>query len=287
MSWFRRGSRNQAAANVDPEVGTGVEDAADEVEETDEQRAAREEAEELERAERALHARRAALADADASRRELGPLDAAEVDDEVTRVDLGALRLPPRQGMELRLELEEKTQRVVGVTVALAGSSVQMQAFAAPRRDGVWDDIRGEIAAQVARQGGTADEVPGTFGREVLARLPARTPDGRTGHQVARFTGVDGPRWFLRAVFHGKAAVDEEAARELEEVVRGTVVVRGDEAMAPRDLLPLRLPTQPGTVQPTAGAAAEQAEGGGQAGGEPGTGPLDPFRRGPEITETR
>ncbi|HEX5534351.1 MAG TPA: DUF3710 domain-containing protein [Actinomycetales bacterium] len=205
-----------------------------------------------------------------------GPLDVTDADDDVNRIDLGALRIPPREGMELRLELEEANQRVVAVTVTLGESSVQMQAFAAPRTEGIWDDIRTEIAAQVAKQGGTADEVPGTFGREVLARIPARTPDGRTGHQVARFTGVDGPRWFLRAVFNGPAAVDESAAEDLEQVVRGTVVVRGVEAMAPRDLLPLKLPAQPGGA--TAGTAEE---------GEDGMGPLDPFRRGPEITEIR
>jgi hypothetical protein len=205
-----------------------------------------------------------------------GPLDVLDADDEVNRIDLGALLIPPREGMELRLELEEATQRVVAVTVTLGESSVQMQAFAAPRTEGIWDDIRTEIAAQVAKQGGTADEVPGTFGREVLARIPARTPDGRTGHQVARFTGTDGPRWFLRAVFNGPAAVDESAAEDLERIVRGTVVVRGNEAMAPRDLLPLKLPAQPG-----AAGAAEAGE------GEDSMGPLDPFRRGPEITEIR
>jgi len=210
-----------------------------------------------------------------------GPYDVADVDDDVNRIDLGALRIPPREGMELRLELEEATQRVVAVTVTLAESSVQMQAFAAPRSEGIWDDIRSEIAAQVSKQGGTADEVPGTFGREVLARIPARTPDGRTGHQVARFTGVDGPRWFLRAVFNGQAAVDEQAAVALEQVVRGTVVVRGSEAMAPRDLLPLKLPAQPEAVP------GQGAETNGTSQGDDAMGPLDPFRRGPEITEIR
>ena len=173
-----------------------------------------------------------------------GPLDEHQVDDDVSRVDLGALRVPPRPGMELRLELEQNTQRVVAATIGLAGSTVQLQAFAAPRTEGVWDDIRAEIAAQVTKSGGTADEIPGSFGRELLARLPARTSDGRTGHRPARFIGVDGPRWFLRAVFSGPAAADEAAAAPLEEVLRGTVVVRGTEAMAPRDLLPLKLPAQ-------------------------------------------
>ena len=173
-----------------------------------------------------------------------GPYDVSEVDDAVPRVDLGALRVPARPGMELRLEVEDATKRVVAATIGLRGSTVQLQAFAAPRTEGIWDDIRTEIAAQVTKQGGSADEVPGAFGRELLARLPARTPDGRTSHRPVRFVGVDGPRWFVRAVFSGPAAADQDAARELEDVLRGVVVVRGTEAMAPRDVLPLTLPAQ-------------------------------------------
>lgn len=174
-----------------------------------------------------------------------GPYDEAEVTDGMTRVDLGALRVPPRPGMQLRLELEEKTQRVIAATIGLAGSTVQLQAFAAPRSEGIWDEIRSEIATQVTSSGGTADEIDGSFGQELLARLPVRTSDGRTGHRPARFIGVDGPRWFLRGVFSGPAAADEAAAGPLEEVVRQTVVVRGTEAMAPRDLLPLTMPATP------------------------------------------
>ncbi len=217
----------------------------------------------------------------DVRRTERGPFDESEADDDVPRVDLGALRLAVREGMELRLELEEQTQRVMAATVSLAGSSVQLQAFAAPRTEGVWDDIRTEIAASVARQGGTTDDLLGSLGRELLARIPAQMPDGRSGYQVVRFTGVDGPRWFLRAVFHGPAAVDDRAALALEEVVRATVVVRGKEAMAPRDLLPLTLPAG---VQPQ--EDAEDAAEGDEEGREDARRQLpDPLRRGPEITE--
>ena len=133
--------------------------------------------------------------------------------------------------MELRLEVEESTKRVIAVTVALGGSSLQMQVFAAPRTLGVWDDVRSEIAAEVTRQGGTADEVPGVFGRELIARIPVRTPDGRSGHRPSRFVGVDGPRWFLRGVFGGPAAHDHAAAAPLEDVLRsarGGARHRGD-----------------------------------------------------------
>jgi Protein of unknown function (DUF3710) len=200
-----------------------------------------------------------------------GPWDASERPAPESSIDLGGLRLPGRDGMELRLEVDEATGTVNGVAVVLSGSAVLLHAYAAPRTEGIWDEIRAEIAAGVTRQGGTADQVDGPFGPELLVRVPVRTPEGRTGHQAQRFVGVDGPRWFLRAVFQGPAAQDRAAAAELESVVRDVVVVRGSEAMAPRELLPLRLPDAVSAPEPE----------------QQGRPPLDPFTRGPEITEIR
>ena len=47
------------------------------------------------------------------------PFDAEEAYGDVPRVDLGALRLPARVGMELRLEVEEATKRVIAATSAM------------------------------------------------------------------------------------------------------------------------------------------------------------------------
>ncbi len=212
--------------------------------------------------------------------RSAGPWDVSEIASTDGYVDLGALMLPGRDGMELRLEIDEAADRVTSATVQLEGSAVQLQVFAAPRTEGIWDEIRAEIAAGITRQGGTVDEVPGPFGRELIARIPVRTAEGRTGHQPARFAGIDGPRWFLRAVFHGVAVHEPEKAGPVESVVRDAVVVRGAEAMAPRELLSLRLPEQPAGADPEAGP-----EGGPEAGQERPS--LDPFTRGPEITEIR
>jgi hypothetical protein len=170
--------------------------------------------------------------------------------------------------MQLRMEMDREGGRVVAANVGLAGSALQVQAFAAPRTTGIWDELRGEIAASITSQGGTVEEVTGPFGAELAARVPARTPEGQPSHRPARFIGVDGPRWFLRAVLTGRAALDPEAARDLEAVIADVVVVRGGEARAPRELLPLHLPgASPAAAQP---ATRE-----------------DPLRRGPEITEIR
>ncbi len=248
MSWLRRRDRAEDDADPGREAASGGGELDGDGEDADPEAA-----------------RVAALQE---RRRRRGPFDASEVEPGSGRIDLGALRVAAPAGTELRLEVEEATKRVVAATIGMPGSSVQVHVFAAPRTEGVWDEVREEIAASVVAQGGTAEvvEVPDGFGRELLARLPARTADGRTGHVATRFTGVDGPRWFLRAVFAGGAALDRAAAAPLEAVVRAMVVVRGEEAMAPRDLLPLRLPPGatprpvPARAAPPSGAVVQPAQ---------------------------
>lgn len=225
-----------------------------------------------------------------------GPYDASEVDGEDGRLDLGALRIIGVPGMELRLEIDEAADQVVGATAVIGDSAVQIQAFAAPRTTGIWDDIRAEIAESILAQGGTADEARGPLGTELRTRMPSAGPDGRTVFAPARFTGVDGPRWFLRAVFSGRAAIDDAAAEPLLEVVRSTVVVRGDAAMAPREMLTLKLPAQ---VEPHDHAHAHDHDHDHEADHDHGADghdhdaagrrvdDLNPFERGPEITEVR
>jgi hypothetical protein len=206
-----------------------------------------------------------------------GPWDEADLDDpSAGRVDLGGLLIPAVQGMELRAEIAE--DRVIAATVVIAESAVQLQPFAAPRHEGIWDEVRGELAATVTKQGGTVDESIGPFGPELRTRVSVNPPAGKTGNQLARFLGIDGPRWFLRAVVTGRAAADAAHARRVEDLLRGVVVVRGSSPMAPRDPIPLRLPDDDTGRADAADAPVE----GGQ--GRP---PLDPFRRGPEITEVR
>lgn len=202
-----------------------------------------------------------------------GPLDESEVAGTEGYVDLGALLITPREGLSLRLEVEESTNRVIAVTLDLNGSSLQLQAFAASRSEKLWRDIREQIGLSVGSQGGEIEILDGTFGKEVLAKVPAQGADGSKGFRVARFLGVDGPRWFLRGVLGGNAAMDRAAAAELEDLFRGVVVVRGEVPMPPRDLLLLRLPKD-------AVAAAQGAAGPDMGAAQGGS----PIQRGPEIT---
>jgi hypothetical protein len=215
-----------------------------------------------------------------------GPWDETEVDDaHEGRVDLGGLLVPAVQGMEVRLEVSEQ-QQVMAITVVLGQSAIQLQAFAAPRTEGIWTEVRDEISIEVTKQGGVIDKGVGAFGPELRARVPVRLPDGSQGVQVVRFLGADGPRWFLRAVISGQAAVQPEAAALVEQVFRGVVVVRGTQAMAPRDPIPLQLPPQARPTDEAAAAAQAQAQAAGQ-GSTYRASDLNPFERGPEITEIR
>ena len=215
-----------------------------------------------------------------------GPHDVSEVDDPAdggSRVDLGGLWLPGRPGLEVRVEADQQTAEVVAVTLVMGDSALQVQPFAAPRSEGIWDGVRDEIRSGITSQGGTVDEVEGPLGTELRTKVPVRAADGSQAVQPARFVGVDGPRWFLRGVLTGRAAVEPDTDAELIAVFRDVVVVRGTEPMAPRDPIPLRLPA----VGEEEEVAPEDAEHHDHAEDVASADDLKPFERGPEITEIR
>lgn len=175
-----------------------------------------------------------------------GPLDDSEANPVRPYIDLGGVKILPREGLHLRLEVEEESQRVVAVALDYAGSTVQVQPFAAPRSSGLWHEIRAQIADQIGAQGGRATERDGVFGPELVAEVPVA--GGAPGERrIARFIGVDGPRWFLRGVISGDGAVSPDAAAAVEDLFRSVVVVRGSVPMPPRDLIPLTMPPTPAT----------------------------------------
>lgn len=203
-----------------------------------------------------------------------GPFDRSEVDDLEGLIDFGSLAIRPVSEMELRLEVNEAGTEITGITGVIGDSAVQLQAFAAPKSRGVWDAIRGEIHTNLTAGKGEAEEVEGPLGMELRAVMASPGPDGRTVRSAMTFVGVDGPRWFLRAVISGRAAADESAREEILRFVRGTVVTRGGEPRAPREMLPIDVPDSvemPGAEAPVADDSSVP----------------NPFKRGPEITEVR
>lgn len=181
-------------------------------------------------------------------RAENGPFDESEANPVRPYIDLGGLKVLPREGLNLRLEVEDKSKRIVAIGLDYAGSTLQVQPFAAPRSTGLWGETREQIREQVRQQGGRVEERGGPFGPELLAEVPTADAAGSTSMRLARFIGVDGPRWFLRGVIGGAAASDPAAAEQVEDLFRSLVVVRGGNPMPPRDLIPLKMPQAPGTA---------------------------------------
>lgn len=167
-----------------------------------------------------------------------GPHDVTEAPPGVSRLDLGSLLIPTVEGVEVRVQADPDGT-IQQVLLAHEDSALQLGVFAAPRSEGIWDEVRDEIHQSLRADGAAAEEIHGEYGAELRARL--RGPDGQTD---MRFVGVDGPRWMVRGVFYGRAAVDPEAAGPLLACLHGLVVDRGHEAKPVREPLPLRLPRE-------------------------------------------
>jgi hypothetical protein len=174
---------------------------------------------------------------------ETGPWDSESLPgDEVDRVDLGSLRVAPRDGAELRLQVDENTGEVQSVMLASEDGAMELRAFAAPRNGELWDEVRPQIAADVSGHGGTATEREGRWGTELVCQMQVVLADGNQALQPSRIIGVNGPRWLLRATFLGQPAVEPELTAEWEDALASVVVHRGSHAMPVGDALPLTLP---------------------------------------------
>ncbi len=219
-----------------------------------------------------------------------GPWDVEDenVPDYDEYLDMGSYYLPFLKGIELRVKANRATQQVLGTTITYGSSSVEIEAFAAPKTLGLWDDVR----ADLIEANKDAKEVEGVFGTELA--LPVTVKGGRK--VLTRIVGVDGPRWMLRGIFSGKAATDPEGeeAKALNQFFADIVVERGDDPLAPRDLIPMHPPVAP-AERKAAKAAAEEAEQKTEILGKP-KGPFDSdqqvevkttLSRGPMFSEVR
>lgn len=203
-----------------------------------------------------------------------GPWDESDPYPDAMRADLGGLLVPQDQRVKIQVQADPSSGAVSQLSLITDGSAVQVQPYAAPRSGGMWDDIRAQITSSINSAGGLVEEKSGPYGTEVRAQVAAG--DGKA--QPARFCGIDGPRWFVRLVFLGRAARDLDAAEALDSVVRGMVVVRGGDAMPMGNAIPLRVPTNESIVAQDDEATGAQA---------PERPTITLPARGPEITETR
>lgn len=200
--------------------------------------------------------------------REEGPWDVFEVEDlendeEGPRIDLGSMVLTGVPSSELRLQVAEDTQQIVSAMLIIettvpaetgangarqsVTSALELGAYAAPRSGGFWPELREEISDSATEAGGSASLTTGPFGVELFRLIPVTTPEGEEGYQPSKMWVAEGPRWLLRGIVYGQAAIEEsddsEAVAAVVSAFRKVVVRRGDDAMAPGDLLPLTMPT--------------------------------------------
>jgi hypothetical protein len=181
-----------------------------------------------------------------------GPHDVSDIDPDATYIDLGSLLVRPSDGLDLRLQVDEQSGTVMTVLLVAEDGVLEMRAFASARGGDLWSEARREIAADTTRRGGTATEQEGSFGPELLCEVPVTGPNGESLMQPSRVIGHTGPRWFLRATMAGRPATDPEYAAPFEAALRNLAVRRGNDAMAPGEALPLRMPPQ---AQPAPDAA--------------------------------
>ena len=182
-----------------------------------------------------------------------GPWDASEIEldeEDGTYVNLGALAIRGRQGVEVRLQADQATQQIQAVMLVAEDGAMELRPFASPRNESIWDDIRSRLAAEAERRGGRAAEVDGPYGTALQMVLPAVAPDGQQGTQKSTVLGIAGPRWLLRVSTFGRPATSFQADGLLEQVLRDVVVFRGTQPMSPGEALPLVLPAGARRVSP-------------------------------------
>ncbi|MFT8355790.1 MAG: DUF3710 domain-containing protein [Bifidobacterium aquikefiri] len=176
-------------------------------------------------------------------------VDDEEVVDYDEYLDIGAFYLPYLQGIELRLKANRASGDVLGATISYGSSSLEIEAFAAPKTLGLWDDVREDLLAG----NDSASSKPGVFGTEVS--LPVEVKGNTV---ITRIVGVDGPRWMLRGIFSGPAASVGEEKQILDNLFQEIVVERGDEPLAPRDMIPMHAPVTPKQRREQEAAAQDQ-----------------------------
>jgi len=172
-----------------------------------------------------------------------GPRDAAELDSLDGYLDFGAL-LVPVTDVELRLNIDEATGRVLSLAWLTEDAGLEVSVFAAPRTPGMWDELRPDLVADATQRGGTVDHQTGPYGAEVVCSLPIQMPDGTGALQATRIFAHQGERWLLRGALMGRPVSEPESAAPWYALFGALVVRRGAAAMPVGEALELRLPPE-------------------------------------------
>ncbi len=172
-----------------------------------------------------------------------GPFDVSEIGLLTPYLDFESIRIAPKPGLVVRADIDEVNNRVVAITLEEDGHRLQLQAFAASKIDGMWEQTLLALEQAVTDQGGSTQRIDGALGPEIKAGIPV-VEDGQRLLKESRFIGVDGPRWFLRGVLTGPDLSHPPRYQSLIELFRSVGVSRGETPLPPGDLLPLSIPVQ-------------------------------------------
>ncbi|MBD3688830.1 DUF3710 domain-containing protein [Nanchangia anserum] len=168
-----------------------------------------------------------------------GPWDAADRDiEERPRLDLGALQLPAISGMQLVPVPDPADQQRIGaLEIVVAASQMQISLVATKRSGGLWAGMVEEFAEALAAQ-----DIPHEIVLDAdITRMTAE-PQSEQGAMPMLAEAYQGRGWLMRVIYRGAAATDEAARECLSDVVRGCVVRRGEEFLAPGDTIALSPP---------------------------------------------
>ncbi|MDD6461712.1 MAG: DUF3710 domain-containing protein [Bifidobacteriaceae bacterium] len=176
-------------------------------------------------------------------------------DDDDRYISFGSLFLPLVEGLTIRAKRSTNPQSpspLESITVQLGDGAIEIVPLAAPKTMGLWDELSDEILEMHKE----AKIEEGRFGDEVM--LPVKVK-GKT--MMTRIVGVDGPRWLLRGVFSGDAAEGEGGNKQaLDDYFAQIIVRRGEEPLAPRDVIPILPPKTAAQRRAEAAAAADAAK---------------------------
>ncbi|MET8850459.1 DUF3710 domain-containing protein [Amycolatopsis sp. NPDC004625] len=163
-----------------------------------------------------------------------GPFDVADFEDDgIPRIDLGSVKVPVPDGSQVQVEMDPETGGVRAVHVVTEQGQITVSAYAAPRTGGLWREVSSELADQLRADGAKVTIGRGAWGLEISAII---------GDVALRFVGIDRPRWMLRGVIAGPQSEAAAAVEVLREIVRRTIVDRGDAPMPVRTPLTITLP---------------------------------------------
>lgn len=110
---------------------------------------------------------------------------------------------------------------------------VRLSVLAAPRGGRLWPQRAEEIAAAQANLGADVQSYTGEWGQELKI-----TDDGETNWVI----GVDGPRWMLLGRSTCPVGAADDLSHTMRDMIRSSVVFRGNEPLPVRTPLLLREP---------------------------------------------